>query len=113
MVAFHLACQNLKEGQSEMSIVSGVNVIEDPELFYRMSTLGFLSPNSKCYSFDSRANGYSRGEGCGTIILKPLRAAIRDGNTIRAVVRGTGSNSDGRTPGITLPSKAAQEKLIR
>jgi acyl transferase domain-containing protein len=93
--------------------VSGVNVIEDPELFYRMSSLGFLSPDSKCYSFDHRANGYSRGEGVGTVIIKPLRAALRDGNTIRAIVRGTGVNSDGRTPGITMPSKDAQEALIK
>ncbi len=78
-----------------------------------MSALGFLSPDSRCYSFDHRANGYSRGEGVGTIILKPLSRALRDGNMIRAVVRGTGVNSDGRTPGITLPSKVAQESLIR
>lgn len=78
-----------------------------------MSALGFLSPDSRCYSFDHRANGYSRGEGVGTVILKPLSAALRDGNTIRAVVRGTGVNSDGRTPGITMPSKEAQETLIR
>lgn len=90
-----------------------MSIIEDPELFYRMSTLGFLSPDSKCYSFDHRANGYSRGEGVGTLIIKPLHMALRDGDTIRAVVRGTGVNSDGRTPGITLPSKIAQERLIR
>ena len=78
-----------------------------------MSALGFLSPDSKCYSFDHRANGYSRGEGVGTVIIKPLQAALRDGNTIRAVIRGTGVNSDGRTPGITMPSKDAQEALIR
>ncbi|RFU27072.1 hypothetical protein B7463_g9261, partial [Scytalidium lignicola] len=113
LVAFHLACQDLQNKNAEMAIVSGVNVIEDPELFYRMSTLGFLSPDSKCYSFDHRANGYSRGEGVGTVIIKPLGAALRDGNTIRAIVRGTGINSDGRTPGITMPSKASQENLIR
>lgn len=80
---------------------------------YRMSNNGFLSPDSKCYSFDHRANGYSRGEGVGTLILKPLDAAIRDGDLIRAVVRSTGLNQDGRTPGMTLPSKNAQETLIR
>ncbi|KAH8802508.1 hypothetical protein F5884DRAFT_683224 [Xylogone sp. PMI_703] len=113
LVAFHLACQDLQDKRAEMAVVSGVNVIEDPELFYRMSALGFLSPDSRCYSFDHRANGYSRGEGVGTVIIKPLSAALRDGNTIRAIVRGTGVNSDGRTPGITMPSKAAQESLIR
>lgn len=95
------------------SIVGGVNVIEHPQALFDMTTLGFLSPDGRCYSFDHRANGYSRGEGVGTVILKPLEAAIRDGNTIRAVIRNTGVNQDGRTPGIALPSQAAQERLIR
>ncbi|KAF2490207.1 hypothetical protein BU16DRAFT_470125 [Lophium mytilinum] len=113
MVAFHLACQDLRNGNSEMSIVGGANILENPDKMYRMSNNGFLSPDSKCYSFDSRANGYSRGEGIGSLILKPLHTAIRDGDVIRAVVRSTGLNQDGRTPGMTLPSKNAQETLIR
>lgn len=78
-----------------------------------MSTLGFLSPDGKCYSFDSRANGYSRGEGVGVVLLKPLKKALADGNTIRGVIRASGVNQDGRTPGMTVPSKSAQEALIR
>lgn len=78
-----------------------------------MAHHGFLSGDGKCYSFDHRANGYSRGEGVGSVVVKRLSAAIRDGNTIRAVIRGTGVNQDGRTAGITLPSAAAQEALIR
>lgn len=93
--------------------MGGVNVIEYPPTLYGMSNLGFLSPDGKCYSFDHRANGYSRGEGVGVVILKPLKKALEDGDTIRAVIRSTGVNQDGRTPGMTLPSKAAQEKLIR
>lgn len=81
---------------------------------FRASGLGMVSPDGKCYSFDSRANGYGRGEGVGTLILKPVSAAIRDGNVIRAVIRGTGVNSDGRgNGGITLPSRPAQERLMR
>ena len=78
-----------------------------------MTDLNFLSPDGRSYSFDERANGYSRGEGSGVVVIKLLSAAIRDGNTIRAVIRGTGSNQDGRTPGITQPSAEAQEALIR
>jgi acyl transferase domain-containing protein len=78
-----------------------------------LSNLGFLSADNKCYSFDHRANGYSRGEGIGVVIIKPLSKALRDGDCIRAVIRATGSNQDGRTPGITQPSGAAQERLIR
>jgi acyl transferase domain-containing protein len=74
---------------------------------------GFLSPDGKCYSFDHRANGYARGEGVGSIVVKRLSYAIRDGNTIRAVIRGFDVNQGDRTAGITLPSARAQENLIR
>ena len=73
----------------------------------------FHSPDGRCYSYDSRASGYARGEGVVTLILKPLSSAIRDGNPIRAIIRGTSVNSDGRTAGITMPSQSAQECLIR
>ena len=78
-----------------------------------MTSLNFLSPDSKCHSFDHRANGYARGEGTAVVILKPLAEAIRNGDVVRAVIRGTGVNQDGKTPGITLPSAEAQEELIR
>lgn len=73
----------------------------------------FLSPDGRCYTFDEKANGYARGEAIACLILKPLADALRDQNTIRAVIRGTGSNQDGRTAGITRPSGTAQEALIR
>ena len=78
-----------------------------------MTSLNFLSPDSKCHSFDHRANGYARGEGTVVVIIKTLAEALKDGDVIRAVIRGTGVNQDGKTPGITLPSAAAQEELIR
>ena len=78
-----------------------------------MTDLGFLSPDSRSYSFDHRANGYSRGEAFTMVLIKPLRSAIRDGNTIRAVIRATSANQDGRTPGLTQPSSKAQEQMIR
>lgn len=77
-----------------------------------ISKAGFLSHDSRCYSFDHRANGYARGEGFGVVVLKRVADAIRDGDTIRAVIRSTGSNQDGNTPSITLPSKDAQARLI-
>lgn len=78
-----------------------------------MSAPGFLGPDGKCHSFDSKANGYGRGEGVASIILKPLDAALRDNDPIRAVIRSTAVNHDGKTPGISLPSQKAQENLIR
>lgn len=84
-----------------------------PDIMVTMTALHFLSPDSKCQSFDKKANGYARGEGAACVILKPLEAALRDGDVIRAVIRGTAVNQDGKTPGITLPSMQAQEDLIR
>lgn len=78
-----------------------------------MTALHFLSPDSKCHAFDDRANGYARGEGIAAVILKPLDAALRENDVIRAVIRGTAVNQDGKTPGITLPSVQAQEELIK
>ena len=77
-----------------------------------MSNMNMLSPDSRSWSFDSRANGYARGEGFGVVIIKLLRDAIRDGDTIRAVIRSTGLNQDGRTPGITVPDGESQRELI-
>lgn len=88
-------------------------MISFPTDITSMGHHGFLSQEGKCFSFDHRADGYARGEGVGTVIVKRLSDAIRDGNTIRAVIRGCGVNQDGRTPGISLPSSAAQESLIR
>jgi acyl transferase domain-containing protein len=72
-----------------------------------------LSPDGKCYSFDSRASGYGRGEGVAAVVLKPLNDAIRDGDPIRAVIAQTALNQDGKTQTITSPSQAAQEQLMR
>lgn len=73
--------------------------------------MGFLSPDGICHSFDHKANGYARGEGFGVVIIKPFADAVRDGDTIRAVIRATGTNQDGNTP-LAQPSKEAQARLI-
>ncbi|TGJ78460.1 hypothetical protein E0Z10_g10307, partial [Xylaria hypoxylon] len=84
-----------------------------PHFFQHLSNMGMLSPDSKSFSFDHRANGYGRGEGIVALVLKRLPDALRDNNTIRAVIRSTGVNSDGRTPGITQPNESSQLSLIR
>ncbi|KAI9831662.1 MAG: hypothetical protein M1819_004728 [Sarea resinae] len=113
LVALHLACQSLRTGESKQSVVGATNLILNPDVMVTMSKLHFLSPTSTCHTYDSRADGYARGEGITALILKPLEDAIRDNDTIRAVIRGSASNQDGKTSGITLPSPKAQEELIR
>lgn len=84
-----------------------------PDYFNILSNMNMLSHDSRSFSFDSRANGYARGEGFGVLVLKRLSDAVHAGDTIRAVIRSSGCNQDGRTPGITQPSSIAQEALVR
>ncbi|PVH89083.1 putative polyketide synthase [Cadophora sp. DSE1049] len=112
LVALHLACQSLRTGETEQAFVGGTSVILNHDGTISLSMMRFLSPDGRCYTFDSRANGYARGEGVGVVFIKPLANAIRDGDTIRAVIRNTGVNQDGKTAGITLPSQASQQELM-
>lgn len=84
-----------------------------PNAARALTQMQFLSPDGRCYSFDDRGNGYGRGEGFVSLLIKPVAAAVRDGDCIRAVVRASASNQNGRTPGITMPSTEAQALLIR
>ncbi len=113
LVSLHVACQSLRAGESKMALVGGANIFLNPDMFGVLSNQQFLSPDGLCKAFDASANGYSRGEGFAAVILKPIEDAVRDGDTIRAVIRGTGSNQDGKTKGITMPNGEAQESLIR
>ncbi|KAI5928775.1 hypothetical protein F4810DRAFT_645308 [Camillea tinctor] len=114
MVALHLACQGLRAGESKMSLVAGSQLYLEPRTSaISLSSLGFMSPDSRCFSFDDKGNGYAKGEGVGVLVLKPLKDALADGDTIRAIIRSTITNQDGWTPGITQPSLNAQEEQIR
>ncbi|KAF6827552.1 pksn polyketide synthase for alternapyrone biosynthesis [Colletotrichum plurivorum] len=113
LYALHLACQSLKFGETNMGLVAGVNLILHPNFMHQLSSMHMLSPEGISHSFDNRANGYGRGEGIGCLVVKRLKDALRDGDTIRAVIRATGTNADGKTPGITQPSAEAQAELIR
>jgi acyl transferase domain-containing protein len=84
-----------------------------PENSVLLGNMNFLSPDGCSFSFDERANGYARGEGVLAVVIKPLADALNNGDVIRAVVRSTASNHDGRTPILTQPSAEAQEALIR
>lgn len=91
----------------------GCNAILGLDTVMALDNLGILSKDGRSYSFDQRGNGYSRGEGVGALVVRPLREAIKNGDSIRALIRSTGSNQDGKTPGITQPSMERQEDLYR
>ncbi|KAK4224175.1 putative polyketide synthase [Podospora fimiseda] len=113
LYALHLACQSLRTRETDSALVAGVNLILVPNTMHQLSAMHMLSPEGISHTFDDRANGYGRGEGIGSLVVKRLSDALRDGDTIRAIIRGTGANADGKTPSITQPSSLAQADLIR
>ncbi|MCJ1250983.1 hypothetical protein MMC30_008213 [Trapelia coarctata] len=113
LACLDFGCKGLLNGDAEMSIVAGCNMIFSPDTMHSLTNLNMLSPDGQCYSFDHRGSGYGRGEGFGILVLKRLSDALRDNHTVRAIIRNTGCNQDGYTPGITQPNIIAQENLIR
>ena len=113
LVAVHLACRSLAAGESEMALAGGVNALLTPSYTIAESRAGMLSPTGRSKAFDSRADGYVRGEGAGLVVLKTVARAQADGDHIYAVIRATAVNQDGRSEGLTVPSGDAQMALMR
>ena len=113
LVAVHLACQSLRAGQSDLALAGGVNLLLSPVVTRSFDQAQAMSPTGACHAFDAAADGYVRGEGCGVVVLKRLSDAVRDGDRVLAVVRGSAVNSDGRSNGLMAPSPAAQAAVIR
>ncbi|RYC64470.1 hypothetical protein CHU98_g1762 [Xylaria longipes] len=113
LVALHLAMQSLRDGRCTVACVTGANLMLTPDQFIVESALGLLSPAGKCHMWDTKADGYARGEGLAALVVKPLSLAIADGDQIEAVIREIGSNADGKTAQITEPNPEAQAALIR
>ncbi|KAI1102905.1 putative polyketide synthase [Jackrogersella minutella] len=113
LIATHQAVQSLRKGESNLAVAAGANLIFGPTNFVAESNVQMLSPTGRSRMWDSGADGYARGEGVAAVMLKRLSDAIRDGDTIECIVRETGTNQDGRTTGITMPSSVSQAELIR
>lgn len=113
LLAVHLAMQSLRLRECHLALAGGVNLILSPEVMIAFSKARMLSPTGKCRPFDAAADGYVRGEGCGIIVLKRLSDALRDGDNIWAVLKGSATNQDGRTSGITAPNARSQQEVIR
>ncbi|XP_076014020.1 mycolipanoate synthase [Genypterus blacodes] len=114
LVALHLACQAIKQGECEMALCGGVSCIIEPRVFVALTKATMISPEGISRPFSSRADGYGRGEGCGVVLLKPLKKARRDYNKIWGIISKTAVNQDGHTvTPMTKPSMVQQEDLLR
>ncbi|MCX4545462.1 SDR family NAD(P)-dependent oxidoreductase [Streptomyces sp. NBC_01565] len=113
LVAIHLACQSLRSGEIEAAVAGGSSILLDEEPYLEFSAAGALSPTGRCSAFDQRADGFVPGEGSVVLLLKPLYAALRDGDPVHGVIEGSAVTNDGRTMGLTTPNPAAQAAAVR
>lgn len=113
LVAVHTACQSLRLGESKLALAGGVNAILSPDLTVTLSQAGMMAKDGLCKSFDAAADGYVRGEGCGAVVLKRLSDALKDGDNILAIIRGSAVNQNGGSNGLTAPNGLAQQAVIR
>ena len=112
LVAVSQACKSLVEGDCDMALAGGVNLILLPETLINLSKARMLAPDGRCKTFDAGADGFVRAEGCGVVVLKRISDAERDGNRILAMIRGSAVNQDGASSGLTVPNGPAQERVI-
>ncbi|OLP20312.1 hypothetical protein BST81_00815 [Leptolyngbya sp. 'hensonii'] len=113
LVAVHLACRSLRSGETNLALAGGVNATLVPEAFICFSRWGMMASDGRCKTFDARADGFVRGEGCGIVVLKRLSDAIANGDPVLAAIRGSAVNQDGRSSGLTVPNGLAQREVVR
>ncbi|MGW0948892.1 amino acid adenylation domain-containing protein [Streptomyces sp. NPDC002623] len=112
LTAVHQACAALRDGTCDLAIAGGVSLILAPGVYEALSQGEMLSPDGRCKAFDSRADGYVRGEGAGVVLLKPHERAVRDGDAVHAVIKAAALNHAGRTTSLTAPDPEAQADLL-
>ncbi|MFV2175794.1 SDR family NAD(P)-dependent oxidoreductase [Actinomadura sp. LOL_016] len=113
LVSTHLAVQALRRGEADVALAGGVNLLLSPTVTMTFDLAGGTAADGHCKAFDASADGMVRAEGCGAVVLKRLSDAVRDGDRVLAVVRGSGVNSDGRSNGLVAPNSEAQRALLR
>jgi acyl transferase domain-containing protein len=113
LVALHLACESLRRGECEVALAGGVGLILTPDTTVNFCRAGMLAKDARCKTFSAAADGYVRGEGAGMVLLKRLPDAVAARDRVIAVVRGSACNHDGRSTGLTVPSRNAQREAIR
>ncbi|MGI5324308.1 SDR family NAD(P)-dependent oxidoreductase [Actinomadura nitritigenes] len=113
LVSTHLAVQALRGGEADVALAGGVNVLLSPTVTMTFDLADATARDGHCKAFDASADGMVRAEGCGAVVLKRLSDAVRDGDRVLAVIRGSGVNSDGRSNGLVAPNSDAQRALLR
>ncbi len=113
LLAIHLACRSLRDGECDRALAGGVNLVLSPEITLALCQMKALSPSGRCRTFSADADGFVRGEGCGVVALRRLSDAVRDGDPVLAVIRGSAVNHDGRSNGISAPNGTAQQDVLR
>jgi len=113
LTAVHLGCRSLRAGDCSIAFAGGVNLLLGPAFTVGAAQLQLLSADGRCKTFDARADGMGRGEGCGVVVLKLLDTALRDGDRVLAIIRGSAVNQDGKTNGLTAPNGLAQQRVLR
>ena len=113
LVAIHYACQSLKNREIDFALAGGVNILLMPESNITLSKAKALAPDGQCKTFDERADGYARSEGCGVLMLKRVKDAIRDNDNILAIIKASAVNNDGKSAGLTVPNGKSQEDVMR
>ncbi|MEU5543539.1 type I polyketide synthase [Streptomyces sioyaensis] len=111
LVAVHMARQALSAGECDLALAGGVTLTFQPRITRSFARMGMLSSSGRCRTFDADADGFVRGEGCGVVVLKRLTDAVRDGDRVLAVLRGSATNQDGSSEGLAAPSVTAQRAL--
>jgi acyl transferase domain-containing protein/short-subunit dehydrogenase/acyl carrier protein len=112
LVSIHHACNSLKNREIDFALAGGVNILLRPEGVINLSKAKALSPDGQCKTFDANADGYVRSEGCGVLFLKRMTEALRDKDTILAVIKGSAVNHDGKSAGLTVPNGKSQEEVM-
>lgn len=113
VIALHEACRAIQAGDATAAIVAGSNLILTPTFMTTMTAREVLSIDGSCKTFDAAADGYAKGEAINAVFIKSLPLALRDGNPIRAIIKGTATNCGGRSESLVTPSSIAQEELMR
>ncbi|MCP4659042.1 MAG: KR domain-containing protein, partial [bacterium] len=112
LVAVHSGCLSLRAGECDLALAGGVNLIVDPQVTASLTEARMLSADGLLRAFDDRADGYVRGEGCGVLVLKRRRDALRDGDRILALIAASAVNQDGAGSGFTVPNGESQRAVI-